>query len=236
MQGVFLNLGPPSKVTPAEAASDINAILETGPAFMFGCESVGKGPLPSRTDLGYVKIRDRRKQSRSNIYAYVKAGDLPTFHWRDMELKFPKEPGRKGMHDPRSFLKFNWRKIQFYVAHHPPGWPGTGPARAEHLRELRHDFAPWTDEHYWNGLTDKGKGVVKRKARVLFWDRNMPLPAFRKFAETCDAWVVGETVDSMMYRNLASITPGYTRKFGNHLIHTDHRRGAFVVEFKLGLH
>jgi hypothetical protein len=230
MRAVFLNLGPPSKVSPAEAAADIRAILATEPDIFVGVEAVAKGKLPSATKLGYVKIKDNSTQGRANLFAYLKATELPHFSFEDMTQDFAREPGRSGRHVPRAYLKFNWRRIGWLLGHEPPGWPGTLAARAEYERRLRSEFARWTDEERWSKLAESTKNRLRNKPRVLLWDRNMPLPAFRKFASSCDAWVVGETVDSAMYRHVSIGDHGYTRVFDGHRIHTDHKRGAFILD------
>jgi hypothetical protein len=166
------------------------------------------------------------------MYAYVKADDLPSVGWEDMAVKFLREPGRKGWHDPRAFFHFNFRRVQIIGAHHPPGWPGTNDARTEHLLRLRKNFAPWSDQARWARISEKSRDQARQRPRALLWDRNMDMRAFRKFADSCDAGVIGETVDSMMYRNLIDIEHRYTRVFGSHRIHTDHKRGALVLTFK----
>jgi hypothetical protein len=229
--GVFINLGPPSKVSIKEANSDIRAILDTGVTFCAGVEGVFKGKLPDVK--GYEKVRDRSTEGRANVFCYVRANELPKFKFIDMHRTFDREPGRPGQHPARSFVHFNFRRVQFTIAHHPPAWPGTGPARAEHLVKLRHHFAPWTNEAEWDAISDHYREIAKRKPRALLWDRNMTMPAFRKFAESCDAWAVGERIDCLMGRNLVVMDSGYQRKFDSHSVHTDHPWGAFHVRFRI---
>jgi hypothetical protein len=231
IDAVFLNLGPPSKVSVAEAAADIRAILESGVDWLVGCEAVGKGQLP-RVESHEV-IRDRTRPSRANIYAYARKGQIKSFKWEDMVLKFDREPGRPGKHPPRSYTKYRANRVHNKVAHHPPAWPGTGAAREEHLRRLRHDFAPWTDHEYWERIKQSTREQLKARPQVLFWDRNMTMPAFRKFAASCDAWAVGDKIDCMMGRNVVVLDQGYQRKFDGHTVHTDHPWGAFHIRFKV---
>src|SRR5437868_1981880 len=172
MHGYFLNLGPPSKVSAVEAASDIQAMLADPDAqFVTGVEAVLKGALPSRQ--GWTKFRDNSRQGRANIYAYFRTPGVGQHHFNDMDVKFNREPPRKGKHAPRSFLVVNYRTIQFTIAHHPPGWLGTADARREHLNELAASFAPWTQDDRWDRRTDHGKMLAKEKKRLLLWDRNM---------------------------------------------------------------
>jgi hypothetical protein len=227
VEGVFLNLGP-SSTTIKEANSDIRAILETEPAFLVGCESVGKGALPNVEP--YFKIRAFKPQGRANIFAYVR-GQLLSHEWEDGRVRFPKEPGRSGWHVPRSFVHFNYKGIQFTVAHHPPDWPGAGPARVESLNMIRRNFAPWTDLAKWNKMSDTRKAQARKKPRILLWDRNMGPIEFKSYAESCAAWPVGENIDSAMFRNLSMESHGYTRRFSGHSVHTDHPWGAFVLKF-----
>src|SRR5690349_13518232 len=114
-RAVFLNLGPPSKVSIVEANSDIRAILSTDPDLFFGVEGVAKGQLPK----GPGKIRDFTTPGRANLFSYTRTFDK--YDFVDCKVPFPKEPGRKGVHPPRGILRMQWQHgAQVIDAHKPP--------------------------------------------------------------------------------------------------------------------
>jgi hypothetical protein len=234
LSGYFLNLGPPSKVSVAEAAADIQAMLwDESADFVVGCESVAKGVLPSFA--AGTKVRDRSSQGRANVYGYFR-GKAGPHKFADMSVKFKKEPGRSGLHAPRAFFKINYQGVKFIVAHHPPNWPGTDAAREEHLRSLRHEIAPWSDEERWGRLKSATRDQLKAKPTILLWDRNMNVPPHRAFAESCDATAAGVRVDSVLYRNLENVEVTYSRRVGpqhKHRVHTDHPWGAMRIELAI---
>lgn len=229
--GWFINLGP-STTTIKEANADIKTILETEPDFLFGVEAIGKGNLPDDPDCG--KIRMRSPLGRANIFAYTRNHD-PKPYWHDMNDDFTKEPGKgPGRHPARSFVAFNFKRVQMVVAHHPPAWPGTDLARKEHATELRHTLAPWTDLKRWVELDAPVKEQMKRKARMLTWDCNMRTITQRKaFAESVDGWLTGETIDCAISRNITVEHHEYHRGIGPHRFATDHPWGAFKITFKV---
>ena len=232
MRAVMGNLGP-SSTSFKEAVGDITAVLDTEPNLFGGCEAVGKGALPR--DEHYTKIRERSNEfpGRSNIFSYTRGKMPKAYRWTDMDETFDKMPGRRGQHVPRSFLSYQYGGAQYIWAHHPPNWPGTAEARAEHLRALQKRFAPWTDEERWARFSDKRKQLERDRPRVLFWDRNMTLLMARKFATSMDAWVVGEKIDCAIVRNIKVGSAGYQKKFEGHTVHTDHPWGYFWMEYFL---
>jgi hypothetical protein len=131
----------------------------------------------------------------------------------------------------RSYYKINYKGVQFIVAHHPPGWAGTDFARNEHLRELRGDFAPWTLEDRWKRRTHGGKQRAREKSRILLWDRNMVMPEFRNFADSCDARPHGVRIDCGMTRRCDDVEIVYGRRWNGHSVHTDHPWGAAQITF-----
>jgi hypothetical protein len=234
MQGYFLNLGPPSKVSPEEAFGDIEAMLHVpGIDFVVGCEGVAKGALPKMPWTHGIKVRDRSRSGRANMYGYFKGADHGKPVWNDMDVKFSRKPGKKGFIPPRSYFKINYKSVQFIVAHHPPGWEGTHYARREHLNELSRDLAPWLEDDRWERRSSAGKQQAKEKSRILTWDRNMRVDQHRAFANYCDADAHGVRVDSCITRNLEDVEVTYSRKVGSHSVHTDHPWGAAKITFTI---
>lgn len=216
MRAWFLNLGP-SSTTPAEADSDIRAILRTNPALLLGCESVGKGALPA-PGPNRVKIRDTSNSGRGNIFAYVRDADESLdWKWTDCSKEFPRaEHPQLGPHPARSILQFPFQGEQIVVAHKPPLWKGAGPARWEHDQRLRRIMNP---------------GKNQDRGRLLFWDCN-GMKGAQALARRIDGWVVGDKIDNTVVRRIQVVEQGYRRSIGGHTFATDHPWGAFFLRWK----
>lgn len=226
MRAWFINLGPPSLVSPKEANGDISAIWETEPGLLMGCEAIDKGPLPP-AGKGNVKIRDTSRNGRDNIWAYIKgAKDNPNFGWDwiDCTKSFPRaEHPDLGPHPPRSILRFPFDGSQIVVAHKPPLWKGAGPARWEHDQRLARIMNPDRD---------------KKRSRMLFWDSN-GVSGSRALARKIEAHVVGETggskdtmIDHAVVRRIQVVEAGYRHGIGRHKFHTDHPWGAYFIRWE----
>jgi hypothetical protein len=220
MRAWFLNLGPTSTTTEAEANADIKAMLATDPALVLGCEGVAKGDLPP-AGKGRIKIRDTSNEGRANLWAYIKGADKDQFKWdwTDCTKSFPRAlHPEMGMHPPRSILRFPFFGEQIVVAHKPPAWKGSGPARWEHDQKLVRIMKP-------------GKGYDPRRSRMLFWDCN-GLPGARKLADRVDGWVVGNEIDCAVVRKIKVVEHGYRKGVGGHRFATDHEHGAFFLRWE----
>lgn len=230
---VYLNAGPPSEVTPAETNADINAILSNwDPDILLGTEAAGDGPLPRRRPRFPGKVRDVTPVSHTNLFGYFDRQFDPK--WTDMQLEFPRRPGRDGNLPPRAFYRGDYHGAQVIDAHHPPGWRGTGAARLEHRLALEKTFAPWLRpdwEEIWD--TPEKRARAKARPRLLGWDSNMSDRVVRGFAHRIGGWVVGEHIDCLIIRNMVVVgEPIYTRKVGNHFLHTDHPWGCLRVRLQ----
>lgn len=217
MRAWFLNLGPPSEVSPDEASADLEAIWSTEPALLVGCEGVLKGKLPG-PGKGNVKIRDRSNPGRDNLYAYVRDVDSDRFRWtwEDCSVTFPRNK-YPGTHPARSILRFPYRGAQIVVAHKPPLWKGAGAAREEHDRRLARMMSP--DEN-------------REKTRLLFWDCN-GMNGARDLADTIDARVIGDRIDCAVGRRVEVLEQGYRTQVDGHRFATDHPWGAFYLRWRL---
>lgn len=127
----------------AVVAAELRAIRGAGADLIGMCETTSNA-LPH---LGMTFVGDRRggeaNRPRRNIAAYVdRTLPLARIRWHDMARTWPRTKG-DGRHEPRSFVTFRLGRVKVIVAHHPPGSPGTDPARAEHLRALTYAVAPW---------------------------------------------------------------------------------------------
>ena len=220
MRAWFLNLGPTSTTTEAEANRDIKAMLATDPALVLGCEAGAKGDLPP-AGKNRVKIRDTSNEGRANIFAYVKGVDRDQFKWDwvDCNKEFPRaENPEMGAHPARSILRFPLDGEQIVVAHKPPAWKGAGPARAEHDLKVAKIMKPT-------------KGYDPKRGRMLFWDCN-GMDGARSLAEKVDGWVVGEQIDCAVVRKIKVVEHGYREGVGGHRFATDHEHGAFFLRWE----
>jgi hypothetical protein len=212
----FLNLGP-SSTTDREANADIEAILETNPALVTGCESVGKGPLLA-PGKGRTKIRDTSNAGRANLFAYVRDpdGDLE-WKWTDCSKEFPRAIHPKlGPHPARSILRFPFQGQQIVVAHKPPMWRGAGPSRWEHDQRIARIMNPDRD---------------RDRSRLLFWDSN-GMAGAEALARRIEGRVVGDKIDNAVVRRIQVVEHGYRRSVGGHTFATDHPWGAFFLRWK----
>lgn len=216
MKAWFLNLGP-STTTNNEAYRDINAILDTNPTLLVGCEAIGKGNLPPVGRLNgerSTKIRDTTMPGRANLFAYVQADDVE-YKWTDCIQEFPRNKG-PGQHWPRSILQFPFRGEQIVVAHKPPLWKGAGPARAEHDNKLYSIMQP---------------GPNRQRSRMLLWDSN-GMTGAETLADRIDGRVIGKHIDCAIVRNIEIIDRQYKTGIDGHKFATDHPWGALFVRFK----
>ena len=222
---VFLNLGPPSLVSASEANEDILAIREEwNPDVIWGCEGVGKGALPILR--GRDKVRGHRPPGRAGLWGYFDDDVNPK--WTDMEREFPRAiHPHLGPHPARSIYRVNAWGAQFIDAHHPPGWKGSGPARLEHRRALESMLNPWRRDD-WRRVWDTAekRAMARERVRVLGWDSNMSLRVMRAFAERVGGELVGDKIDCLVVRNAYVVDWKYTKRVGNHTLHTDHRHGC----------
>lgn len=216
MRAWFLNLGPPSLVSPKEANADIEAIWSTDPALLVGCEAIAKGPLPG-PGSGNLKVRDSSTNGRANLFAYVKGVTKDKFWWtwEDCASEFPRNK-YPGQHPPRSILRFRFQGSQVVVAHKPPAWDGAAKARAEHDRRLARIMDPSTDS---------------RQSRLLFWDSN-GLEGAQALADQIAGKVVGTHIDNAVVRRVKVIEFAYKKGVNGHQFHTDHPWGAFYLRWK----
>lgn len=208
-----------------QVRQELNAILDTKPAFLGMCEAVGYS-LP-RID-GYRLIRDRSTPSRANIAAYVKRGGLSHVHWYDMDEKWPRTE-HPGMHEPRSWLEFRYHGIQVLVGHQPPKFTkNTIPAQKEGIDFLTDRMAPWTHKE-WKRRTEASKARSKARPRVVIMDANRGPreegPGPKKLAQNIDGKIVGTRIDLGVYREARVANVGYPTHAGREPLLTDHKHG-----------
>jgi hypothetical protein len=216
MRAWFINLGP-SSTTDREAAADINAILATEPDLLLGCEANGKGSLPA-PHKDQTKIRDTSRPGRANLFAYVNSDlDPSNVKWTDCNQTFPRNNG-PGQHWPRSIVQFPFQGQQIVVAHKPPLWRGSGPARYEHDRKLASILNP--------GQTT----TTRSRSRLLMWDCN-GMDGAETLADKVDARVVGDRIDCAIIRKITIKDWDYRKSIDGHKFATDHPWGALFVQF-----
>lgn len=209
------------------------------PAVLCGSEGLGYDLRPIR---GYVLLRDRSKQSRANIFAYVKANRrLRNVRWHDLVETWMRTE-HPGVHPPRSFLEFLVEGIRVIVLHQAPvtRTRDSGPSRREGIELVIDRMAPEQREHFADRTVD-GQMIARIRPEVAIGDWNAVAttngPSPQDVVDAVGGRIAGHTIDAAVVRNAEPVKVRYVKQttWAGLLFRflTDHPWGALIVDLRV---
>lgn len=203
---------------------ELAAMLSEGPLIVAGCESVGYD-LAERH--GYTLIRDRSREGRANLFAYVRHDRLHPLgrpRWTDLHQTWSRtqHPGR---HAPRSVLHVAVGPLQLVVGHLPPrGTDNTVVAQQETASAILNLMSRGTRQ----------RARTRPRLALADWNRRPgelgPGPTW--VASRLGGSVHGDTIDCAVSRQLEVRGIQLVHSVQGVELGSDHRH-AFVLRFAL---